>query len=107
MVDSEKPVPVFLNLTDVNRKTKLIKMLPALAALQGNVEYKISNREDKLFFLKERKGINSLHARRKKLNKGMSYHVDIEAQPIHDESEVNGHEMHLGKSIFRFYIYVL
>lgn len=102
-----KAVPVFLTRSDVTRKTKLIKILPALSALQGNVDYKITNRNDKLFFLKERKGINSLHARHKKLRAGMSYHVDIEALPIHEESEVNGHDMHLEKSIFSFFIYVL
>lgn len=78
-----------------------------MSALQGNVDYRISNREDRLFFLRERRGINSLHARRKKLHEGMSYHVDIEARPLHEESEINGHELHLGKSIFSFYIYVL
>ncbi|KAL4228223.1 Fibrillin-1 [Mactra antiquata] len=101
-------VPVFLNLSDVSRKTKLIKILPALASLQGNVEYKIINREDKLFFLREKKGINSLHARRKKLQEGMAYHVDIEAKRLHHVHETNTNdETHVGESTFSFYIYVL
>lgn len=96
-----------MDLQNVTRKTSLIKILPALAALQGNVEYRIANRNDKLFFLKEKNEVNRLHAKCRKLGKNMSYHVDIEAVPVHSDMEIHGHEVHLEKSIFRFFVYVV
>jgi len=106
-MDITHPLPVYVDLTDVKRKTKLIKLLPALAALQDNVEYKIVNRDDKLFFLREKRGVNSLHARRKKLSPGTSYHIDIEALPVHEQANIAGHNIHIGKTLFRFFVYVL
>ena len=102
---SSYTVPVYINLKDVQRKTKLVKILPALSPLKGNVEYKIINRQDKLFFIRERNGISSVHAKRKKLRDGMSYHVDVEGVPLQQSAEVNGQEMHLEKSVFSFSIY--
>ena len=98
---------VYVDLSDVGRKTDLVKILPALSILQGNVNYTITNRADGIFFLKEKNGVNSLHAKHKKLFKGMSYHIDIEAVPVEEDVTLSGHDVHLGKTVFRFFVYVL
>ncbi|XP_052281301.1 fibrillin-2-like [Dreissena polymorpha] len=98
---------VYVDLSDVGRKTDLVKILPALSILQGNVNYTNTNRADGIFFLKEKNGVNSLHAKHKKLFKGMSYHIDIEAVPVEEDVTLSGHDVHLGKTVFRFFVYVL
>ena len=107
VVDFQNAIPVLVDLSSVSRKSNLIKILPALAALQGNVNYDIVNRRDKLFFLREKNGVNALHAKCRKLDKGMSYHIDIEATPVHSDAHLGGHDVHLGTSIFQFYVYVV
>ena len=101
------PVSVYLNYSDVKKKTKLVKILPALSTLKDNVKYVITNRKDKFFFIRERKGVSSLHAKPKKLHPFMSYQVNIEGDPIHADEEVKGHKVHLNKSIFEFHVVVL
>ena len=100
-------LPVVLRLSDISRRTKLVKIIPALSSLKGNVNYEITNRKDRLFFIKVRNGVSSLHAKRKKLHADMSYHIDIEGKPIHSNTTISGHLVHLEKSLFKFYVYVL
>lgn len=102
-----RPVPIYLNFNDVKKKTKLVKILPALSTLKDNVKYSITNRKDKLFFIRERKGISSLHAKPKNIHPYMSYQVDIEGDPIQTEEKVQGQIIHLNKSVFKFRIYML
>ena len=84
-----------------------MKILPALSPLKDNVKYKIVNRKDKLFYIKERKGVSSLHVKPKRIHRSMSYQVDIEGDPIQTEENVQGHLIHLEKSLFKFRIYML
>ncbi|XP_052213501.1 fibrillin-1-like [Dreissena polymorpha] len=106
-LNATQPLAVYVHLSDVDRKTDLVKTLPTLSILQGNVNYTVTNRADVIFFLKEKNGINSLHAEHKKLSKGMSYHIDIEALPVDDDVTLSGHDVRLGKTVFRFFVYVL
>ena len=84
-----------------------MKILPALSPLKDNVKYKIVNRKDKLFYIKERNGVSSLHVRPKKVQSAMSYQVDIVGNPIETEEKIQGHVIHLDKSLFKFRIYML
>ena len=104
---SSRPVPVYLHYSDIKKKTKLVKILPALSTLKDNVKYVITNRKDKYFFIREKRGISSLHVKPKKIHPFMSYQVNIEGDPIQTEEMVQGRHVHLNKSVFEFQIYVL
>lgn len=102
-----RPVPVYINYDKILKKTKLVKILPALSSLKDNVKYRIINRKDGLFSIKQRKGISSLHVKPRKIRPSMSYQVDIEGIPIRSQKKNQDHLLRLKKSVLHFRIYML
>lgn len=87
-------------------KTRIIKVLPALAALKHNVRYTIvRGNEEGVFSMHERHGISSLHFTHK-LTGPAEFHLEVECQPIVSDLDLDGKPLHLAPYTIRLRILV-
>lgn len=106
-LDPDKPIVLYLNRSSVRRKTKVMKVLPALAALKNNIRYSIARgNERQIFSMHQRKGISSLRFRRKQ-HKPKVYHLRIAGRPIHKKTEIAGKNVNLKKISIRLDIHLV
>ena len=87
-------------------KVRIIKVLPALAALKHNTRYTIvsGNRGD-AFAMHEHHGISSLHFTHK-LTHPDEFHLEIRCEPIVSDVDVEGRPVHLDFYTIRLVILV-
>ncbi|XP_060068909.1 fibrillin-2-like [Ylistrum balloti] len=107
VLDPDKPIVLYLNRSTIRRKTKVMKVLPALAALKNNIRYSIARgNERQIFTMHERKGISSLRFRRK-LHKPKMYRLRITGRPIKKKTEIAGKNVNLKKVAIRLDIHLV
>lgn len=70
------------------------------------MDYSIISGNQKLFSIHERRGISSLHFR-KKLHKPGVFHLKIEGKPIHSEEKEHGNVIHLDPKLIKLEVHVL
>ncbi|KAL5004007.1 hypothetical protein ScPMuIL_017463 [Solemya velum] len=105
-LDPNNPVLIYLKHNSISRKLKIFKVLPSLKVLKNNVDYSIISGNQKLFSIHERRGISSLHFR-KKLHKPGVFHLKIEGKPIHSEEKEHCNVIHLDPKLIKLEVHVL
>lgn len=87
-------------------KTRIIKVIPSLAALKHNVHYSIvKGNDDGVFALHDHHGINSLHFTHK-LAGPAHYTLDILCQPTLADVESGGEALHLEPYTIQLIVWV-
>ena len=91
----------------MKKKTKLLKVLPSLAALKNNVRYKVKQgNEKRAFIMRKRHGISTLLFRRK-IRKSKVFNVTIEGKPLHKKDKVTGQTVNLNKIYIKLKVHVV
>ena len=104
----EKPIVLYISRDHTGPNARVMKVLPALAALKHNEKYSIINgNSDELFTLNERHGVASLKFTRK-VQSRMTYKLEILCEPVHQDSLVEEcHRLNLEHFVINMEIHVL
>lgn len=87
-VDTDAPLPMFLNLSDLAHKEHILELLPAVEPLENRVRYMISHgNEDGYFRIHQKEGLSYLHLGRKKIVPG-TYMLEIMSVPLYRKKEL-------------------
>ncbi|GFO21380.1 fibrillin-1 [Plakobranchus ocellatus] len=87
-------------------RTKLVKVIPALAALRHNVRYKIiSGNEDGFFAMHKKKGVSSLHFT-KYVEHARTFGLDVLCRPVESDERIGDSVVHLEPYVLHLEIHV-
>uniref|UniRef100_A0ACB8E5R9 Fibrillin-1 n=1 Tax=Sphaerodactylus townsendi TaxID=933632 RepID=A0ACB8E5R9_9SAUR len=87
--DIEKPAALVFNISDLNNRDRILKLIPALTALTNHNRYLIdSGNEDGFFRINQKEGVSFLHLTKKKAVPG-TYLLQISSIPLYKKKELN------------------
>ena len=104
----EKPIVLYINRNHTGPNARVMKVLPALAALKYNEKYSIiDGNSDELFSLNEPLGVASLKFARK-VQKRTTYKLEILCEPVHQDLLIEEyHRLNLEHFVINVEIHVL
>ncbi|KAJ6664070.1 hypothetical protein lerEdw1_008285 [Lerista edwardsae] len=87
--DIEKPTTFSFNISDLNYKDRILKLIPALTTLTNHNRYLIDHGNEGGFFrINQKEGISFLHLTKKKPIPGI-YSLQISSIPLYKKKELN------------------
>ncbi|XP_067327502.1 fibrillin-1 isoform X1 [Anolis sagrei] len=87
--DVEKPATLSFNISDLNNKDQILKLIPALTTLTNHNRYLIDHGNEGGFFrINQKEGISFLHLTKKKPVPG-AYLLQISSIPLYKKKELN------------------
>ncbi|XP_033023454.1 fibrillin-1 isoform X1 [Lacerta agilis] len=87
--DIEKPATLSFNISDLNNKDRILKLIPALTTLTNHNRYLIDHGNEGGFFrINQKEGVSFLHLTKKKPVPG-TYSLHISSIPLYKKKELN------------------
>ncbi|KAH0619971.1 hypothetical protein JD844_014452 [Phrynosoma platyrhinos] len=87
--DIEKPATLSFNISDINNKDRILKLIPALTTLTNHNRYLIDHGNEGGFFrINQKEGVSFLHLTKKKPVPG-TYSLQISSIPLYKKKELN------------------
>jgi hypothetical protein len=105
--NSSEVVIMYIRTNQTKPRTKLVKVIPALTALRGNVRYKIGAGNDEGYFsMHRKKGVSSLHFT-KHVKESKAFYLEIQCEPVESSEEIGGKMVHLEPYTLHLEIHVV